>query len=89
MKNKLILILSLMLILLWMLISFNSCAGTKPPDKKPLLVTFYKDGSPLEIRGEADSLILQGNVFYFVFYPDSDVVNGREKIEFWLGGHND
>lgn len=72
---------SILFILLWIWLSFSSCATTTPK-LKPLMVTFWKNGMPLDLRGEADSLVVQGKTFLFVFYPDSDVVNGREKIQF-------
>lgn len=81
MNNERIAALTLGFILLWLMVSFSSCA-TQKPILQPVLVTFYKNGMPLDIRGQADSMIFHGHKFDFVAYPDSDVVNGREKIAF-------
>ena len=79
--NERIAALAIGFILFWLLVSFSSCA-TSQPAEKPLIVTFYQDGLPLEFRGRVDSMIIHGHKFDFVAYPDSDVVNGRERVEF-------
>jgi len=79
--NERIAALALGLILFWLLVSLSSCA-TQKPVLQPVLVTFYLNGMPLDIRGQADSMIFHGHKFDFLAYPDSDVVNGRERINF-------